>query len=234
MMVICIGHRGAKGYEVENTLASFEKALELGVDMIELDVRVCRCGTLVVMHDNKMNRTSNGKGTISKRSYGELKCFTVNGEPLLTLNKALNFINRKVKINIELKDKGTAKPVFHMIENFVHKKGWHYDDFLISSFNHKELEIFRELNPDARIGVLVRKKVITRKRSIHYLDFAKKINAYSIHPSTKVANKGFVIRAHERDMKVFVYTANKYNEIAKLIDMGVDGIFSDYPDRVSS
>ena len=226
-MIIRIGHRGACGYEPENTLLSFKKALKLNVDMIELDVYLCKTGELVVIHDDKVDRTTNGKGYITEKSFEELRQLDAGkGEKIPTLQEVLDLTNKKAKENIELKGEGTAKPVSKVIEKYVKEKGWSYDDFLVSSFNHYELLKFSKLNPNIKIGVLI------KGTPIGFAEFAEKVNAYSVHLSLEFINKEFVEDAHKRGMKVFVWTVNDTDEMQRMKELGIDGIFSKFPDRI--
>lgn len=226
-MVIKIGHRGAMGYSPENTLSSFKKALQLKVDMIEFDVQLCKSGEIVIIHDDNVDRTTSGSGYISEKTLSELKSLDAgNGEKIPTLNEALDLINRKVKVNIELKAQGIAKPVFELIEHYVKNKGWKYSDFLISSFNHSELEEFYKLNKKIQLGVL------WEEIPPRFTDFAKKINAWSVNLSLDFINQGFVDKAHKKGFKVLVYTVNDLADIKRMISLSVDGIFSNYPDRI--
>jgi len=140
-MFLKIGHRWAAGYEPENTLASFKKAIDLNVDMIELDVYLCKTGELVVLHDPKVDRTTNGIGYIEEKTFEEVRNLDAGkGEKIPTLKEVFELTNRKVKINIELKWAGTAKPVSKLIKEYVENKWREYDDFMISSFDHYELK----------------------------------------------------------------------------------------------
>lgn len=227
--MIIIGHRGAMGYEPENTLLSFKKAMELNVDMIELDVHVCKTGELVVIHDDKVNRTTNGRGYVAEKTLNELKKLDAGkGEKIPILKEVLDLINKQTKINIELKGKNTAKPVSDIIEKYVKEKQWDYDDFLVSSFNYNELEKFHGLNPKIRIGIIVDKK------HDNSLKLAKKLNTYSIHPSIKLINKEFINKAHKVNLKVLVWTVNNSNNIKKMESLGIDGIFTNYPDKINT
>jgi len=112
-MVLRIGHRGAAGHAPENTLASFRKAIELGLDMTELDVHVCASGELVVIHDENVDRTTNSKGWVSKLSLTELKRLDAGaGETVPTLAEVLDLLKDRIMLNIELKGLGTAEPVY--------------------------------------------------------------------------------------------------------------------------
>ncbi len=115
-----IGHRGARAYAPENTITSFRKAIELDVDAIEFDVRKTKDNKLVVIHDSDVKRTTNGKGLVSDLKLVEIKELSAEGnEKIPTLEEALDFIDRKVKIFIELKEVGSEKQVL----DAVHKKG---------------------------------------------------------------------------------------------------------------
>jgi glycerophosphoryl diester phosphodiesterase len=225
--MIKIGHRGARGYEPENTLRSFKKALELGVDAVEFDVHICKSGEIVVIHDEKVDRTTNGKGFVAEKTFSELRKLDAGkGEKIPSLNEVLDLINRKVKANIELKGHGAERPVLDLIDEYVKKKNWKYSDFLISSFEYIWLEEVRKINPRINIGVLIEKNLN------HGLRVAEMINAYSVNPDLKLVNKKFVENMHEKGMKVFVWTVNKKEDIEKMKSFGVDGIFSDYPNRI--
>jgi len=225
--MIKIGHRGAGGYEPENTLKSFQKALDLKVDMVELDVYVCATGELVVIHDDKVNRTTNGKGYVIKKTFTELRALDAGkGEKMPTLEEVFNLVDRKTKVNIELKGPGTAKPVAKLIEEYVKEKGWQYEDFTVSSFNHYELKEFKELKPEVEVGALI------TGIPIGYSEFAEKVKASSVNLNMEFISQEFVEDAHARNLKVFVYTVNDEDDIARMKELGVDGLFSNYPDRI--
>lgn len=224
---IKIGHRGAMGYEPENTLLSFKKALELGADAVELDVYVCKTGELVVIHDDKVDITTNGKGYVMEKTFDELRILNAGkGEKIPTLREVFDLINRKIKINIELKGVGTAKPVSDLIEDYVGNNGWKYDDFFVSSFNHYELSEFKKINPNIKIGALI------VGIPIGFAEFAEKMNADSVNLCVEFINQEFVDDAHRRGMKVYVWTVNDADEIKRIKSLSVDGIFSNFPDRL--
>ena len=225
--MLTIGHRGACGYEPENTLLSFSRALQLHVDVIELDVHVCRSGEIVVIHDEKVDRTTNGRGYVRDKVLDELKTLDAgNGERIPTLQEVLDLVDSKAKVNIELKGAGTAQPVFRLIEKYVKECGWSCSDFLISSFNQDELQEFKKLSNEYRIGVLV------RDVSTGFIEFAEKVGAYSVNVCIDAISKNLVDDAHRRGMRVFVWTADSTEDIRRMKCIGVDGIASDYPDRL--
>ena len=221
-----IGHRGACGYEPENSLRSFKKALTLKVDMIELDVQICRSGELVVIHDSKVDRTTDGTGYVAKKSLEQLKRLdTGKGESIPTLQEVLDFVDNRIIVNIELKGKRTAQPVSALIKKYLHK-GWDKDNFLLSSFSREELIEVRGNSPDLNIGV----NITDLKKDT--MQFARLLGACSIHPSLKITTKKLVDEIHRQRMKVFVWTVNEEEDIARMKEMNVDGCFSDYPDRL--
>ena len=223
---VIIGHRGASGHAPENTLASFAKALEFKVDAIELDVHLSKSGELIVIHDETLDRTTNGKGAISKKTLDELEQYTCEGnEKIPTLNEVFDLVQRRCIINVELKGALTGQPVADLIKKYVEEKGWTYEDFFVSSFNHHELFTFHELLPTVKTGALL------EGIPFHYAAFAEDIGATHAVLHSQTVNKEFVEDAHKRGLLVFVYTVNDPLTMTLLQDMGVDGIITNYPDR---
>lgn len=225
--ILKIGHRGAKGYEPENTLASFEKAIELGVKGIELDVHLSSDNQLIVIHDETIDRTTNGKGLVNELSLKELKSLRIeNKQTIPTLLEVFELVNRRCFINIELKGIGTAKPVIELITRYISEKNWHSDDFLISSFDWNMLEEIHLLNSKIRIGVLTEESISAA------LAFAKKIKAFSIHPDYELLSKENVALLQENGFEVYPWTVNSKEAIQKIKSFNVNGIISDFPDRI--
>jgi len=223
--LLCIGHRGAMGHAPENTLASFAKALELGAPCIELDVYFVD-GHLMVFHDDRLERTTNGSGRLREQSFDYLRTLNAgNGEKIATLEEVFRLVDRRAGINVELADANTAQPVVELVTDFIHQ-GRPRDLTLVSSFNHRELAKVRDLDPQLRIGALIR--TLPEDGAA----FAEKLGAYSVHVSLEVINQRFVEDAHGRGLRVFVYTVNHPEDISRMAELGVDGLFSDYPDRV--
>lgn len=218
---LIIAHRGASGYKPENTFIAFQKALDFKVDGIELDVHLSSDGALIVIHDETIDRTTQGKGLVKNCSASELQQF---GIP--TLIEVLELVNRKCIINIELKGIGTEKPVVELSEQYILTKNWKYNDFLISSFNWKMLVEVQVLNPKIRIGVL------TEESIEEALAFAKNIKAFSIHPYYKLLTKENVALMQENGFEVYTWTVNAKEDIEKIKAFKVNGIISDFPDRI--
>jgi glycerophosphoryl diester phosphodiesterase len=220
---IIIGHRGAAGYAPENTLSSFALAIECGVDMVEFDVWKCASGELVVFHDAKVERLTNGHGTVTSRTLEELKQLTVLGqEKIPTLTEVLDCVDRRVKVYIEIKDVDIAYDVLKVIEYYVAHKQWQYEDFLVASFDHRQLYNIKAANRFVSIAALM--------YGIPYLSAcACAINADVVSVSVDFIDQQFVNDIHERGMLVYVYTVNDPDDMVRVISYGVDGIITDYP-----
>jgi glycerophosphoryl diester phosphodiesterase len=214
-----IGHRGAKAYEPENTLLSFKKALELGVNAIELDVRRTKDGKIVVIHDAKVDRTTNGKGLVSELTLKEIKKLsTEKGEKIPTLEEALDFLDKKVKILIELKETGLEEDVLSLIN----KEGLK-NNVIIVSFLEEALRKVREIDDEVEIGLIYVKHKDPIKSALE-------LKANYILPIYRFTYAIDVQKAHENGLKVIVWTINKQEEVIEYARKGVDGIASDRPD----
>lgn len=223
--MLIIGHRGACGYEPENTLISFEKAISLGVDMVEFDVQKCKSGELVVIHDDTVNRTTDDKGKVEKLTLEQLKSFDCEkGQKIPSLEEVLDLINRRVKVNIEIKSKGITREVCEVINSYL-SKGWAYNDFLVSSFNHKDIYEMQ------KIDLTIPRGIITSGFSLKYLRSLEDLKPYTIMHYYRSLTKRFLKAAHEEGVNVFVWTGNNKKVYEKLKKMGIDGVFSDYPDK---
>ena len=226
--LFCFGHRGARGHEPENTLCSVRKALALGADGVEVDVHLAD-GQLVVIHDHTLGRTTNGSGFVARKSFAYLRSLDVGcGEKIPVLVEVFDTVDRLAVINVELKGAHTAKPVLALIEDYVQHRGWRYEDFLVSSFDHKQLRAIKNLQPEIRIGALV----VRVPRGL--AAFAGRLGAWSLNVAKEHVTPALVADAHARGLKVFVYTVNEPADIARMAALGVDGVFSDFPERVVS
>lgn len=221
---MAIGHRGASGYEPENTLRAFNRAIDMNVDMIELDVHCCASGELVVIHDETLERTTNGTGLVVDHTLQRLKQLDAGlGERIPTLAEVFDLVNRGVIINIELKGKGTAIPTAQLIQNYVSTRGWLYDDFLVSSFDIEELGIFTQQMKSVKIGVLCEEAYVP-------WEACAELKASVMGIATWQVTQHIVDVAHAKGLKLYVFTVNDKDTIDRLKHMGVDGIFSNYPD----
>ncbi len=216
-----IGHRGAKGYVAENTLASFQKAIDLNVDGIELDVYLCQSGDVVVIHDDTIDRTTSEQGFVKDFSASQLELL---GIP--TLESVLDLVDRQCFVNIELKAYDTADKGVAIIEHFVSEKNWAYDDFVVSSFDWNALQQVHFLNDQIRIGGLTTTDLDLA------IAFAKFIKAYSIHPYYHLLSEENVAKMKARNFIVYPWTINEPEDITFIKSLQVDGIITDFPDRL--
>lgn len=224
---LVLGHRGAKAYIVENTLESIQKALGFNVDGIEIDVHCCASGELVVFHDFTLDSMTNGKGELAKQTLSELKQLKVDGRFLIpTLDEVLILIDKKCILNIELKGTFTAEATCKTIQNYIENFGWQYSNFLVSSFQHHELEEVYRIDEKIPLGVL------TKASIIEAIEFAKTIKAKAIHPGSKIVTRDNVKLAQSKGYAVNVWTVNDEATIKQMKDYGVNAIISDNPDRV--
>ena len=223
---IKIAHRGASGTNPENTISAFKNALNYA-DMIEFDLHLTKDGHLVVFHDDTLERVTDGNGKISDKTLAELKSLTVlKKEKIPTFEEVLITIDRKLPVDIELKGKNTAKKVADTLKEFL-KKGWKYSDFLISSFDHEQVYEFNRYLPEIKTAFLYWKELPSR-------DDMKKTKNNGINwliLDSKTITQNFVKEAQKLGFEVGVYTVNDASEYQKLKEWGVNGIFTDFPEK---
>lgn len=224
---LVIGHRGAMGHETENTLASIQKAMDLGVDMIEIDVFKIKSGEIVVFHDDTVDRLTNGPGNIEDYNIINLKKLIVDGgHKIPMLQDVLKLIDNKVALNIELKGPGTADRVNFIMNNYIEQNNWSPANFLISSFNWDELREMREYNPTVAIAVL------TEDNPLDAIPVAKELNAVAINPYFKRLDMEVADEIRDAGFKIYTWTVNEPQDIEAMKQIGVDGIITNFPERV--
>jgi len=222
--VLIIAHRGASAYEPENTLRSVKKALELGADMVEVDVRASRDGHIVVMHDAMVERTTNGKGYVKDMTLKELKKLNAGlGEHIPTLQEVAKLIRGKAQLVVEIKVPGTEKKVLQIIkENGLDRQT------LITSFYHPVLKRVKELKPNMRTGAIIAS--LPMKPAQLVLD----ANSNALFPKHVYVDPEMVEETYRHDLAVYPWTIDTLNEIESLIRMDVDGIVTNKPDVLVS
>lgn len=197
------------------------RALEMGADGVEIDVHLLQ-GELIVIHDARLDRTTSGAGPFRRRTLEDVRSLDAgSGErvPLLReVVETVRAINPRALINIELKGRRTAEPVIALLRDFPGS-----DQFLVSSFHRTELRLLR--GSGLRIGILFARSGVRFRR------LADALQAWSIHLPLRHVTRRAVERIHAHGQKVFVYTVNSPGDFARLRAMGVDGVFTDYPDR---
>ncbi len=228
--IIVVGHRGAMGHALENTIESVKKAIQLNVDGIEIDVFKSKTGELVVYHDPFLSRLSNSNAFIEQISLDSIKKVELKGGlSIPTLNEVIDIIPEKIFLNIELKGINTASETNKVITEYLREFNLPPSKFIISSFRWDELIKFRDLNKDIPIAILV--------DSLYKIDsaikLANEINAIALNPNNKFITKKIVNKIQSNNIKVFPYTINSPKNIKRMKLMGVDAIITDYPERIN-
>ena len=243
-------HRGGMGLFPENTIIAFENAEKLGVDVLEIDVHPTKDGKVVVIHDDSIDRTTNGKGRISEFTYEELEKFDAaynfsldNGKTFPYRGKGIKipllsdvlsqFQNMKISIEIKETDGKIEEKVIELIKNYKME-----DKVIIASEEFEILKKIREINPEIATSMSEKEVRSFYTSFVTYilLNFYKpKADALSIPPEAEgrtLANKNFINSSHKKGLKIFVWTINEEEEMRELIKFGVDGIITDYPDKL--
>lgn len=231
------GHRGASATQPENTLASFQSALAMGATAVELDVRRCKSGEMVVIHDGTVDRTSNGSGKVTDLTLGELKQLDFgNGEPIRTLDEVLAALKGGTRdgqnptVFIELKSPG-ARAVAASIRNAAERGDYGYDELPVIGFNPKQVAAVKLVNPKIEIGLSMAANRSGAEKAM-LIPAARAMRASAINPEHTMVTPELVDKAHAAGLKVNVWTVNEHADIKRMAEMGVDSIMSDHPDRV--
>ena len=234
-----IGHRGAAGYCPENTFASFHKALQLGVDFIEMDVQMTKDGQLVVIHDPTVNRTTNGKGKVKDFTLKEIQALDAGswfdpkftGEKIPSLSEFLDEFGGKVGILLEIKNPSLYPGIEGKIADELLNRGLtsaEGSQVIVQSFDQNSLKKFHQLIPSIQLGVLLKRvtgKGISNQELASFLSFAAYVN-----PKITMVNKRLIRRIHQHGFKTLVWTIRKRNEVNLLMHFHIEGVISDYPD----
>jgi glycerophosphoryl diester phosphodiesterase len=235
--IIVTAHRGFSGEYPENTLASFRAAIAAGADMVELDVHLTRDSELVVIHDDTLERTTDGKGNVADKTLAELKAldagFRFNlrfaGERIPTLTEVLDLTRGRIRVNIELK-KGKNFP--YTMEELADRtlaaveKAKMTDQVLFSSFDPTAVDRIRETAPQLPIAVITQKPWTTPEE-------AGEGKLYpAINSSFKNLTEKNIRLAHAAGLQVHAWTVNAPADMEKVISLGVDGIITNHPDRL--
>jgi glycerophosphoryl diester phosphodiesterase len=230
-----IAHRGASGHCPENTRAAFLRAIELGADMVELDCQQTRDGAVVVIHDETLERTTNGRGRVQDSTLREIKALDAGawfgrdfvGEEILTLEQAVELLHSRVQLNLEIKGEDSPGRLEIQCVGIVRSLRF-FADTCFSSFSPARMRLVRDLAEDARIGVLM--DADTRWSDGFAL--AAELAAEAVHPERRLVTPEAVAEAHRRGLEVRVWPVNRPAEMEALADLGVDGIFTDFPERL--
>lgn len=217
-----IGHRGARGYAPENTLASIERAIALRCAFTEVDIQRTSDDELVLLHDKRVDRTTNGRGLVSELTLPDIRKLDAgDGQLVPTLEEALRAAKGRIGLILELKTKGLAHDVCAIV-----RAGGLNRSVIYASFLHEELQHVRSIDPQADTLVLFKwfSKVPVAQ--------AVRLQATHVGLRFNTATKRRVKALHNAGLTVFVYTVNKPVEINRMKLLGVDGLISDFPDRI--
>lgn len=225
--MLIIGHRGAAGLAPENTLASFEAAIEADVDMIEFDVRVTRDGHPVVIHDSRLIRTHHSARSISSLTLEELQTAT-SETPIPTLREVLDRYFGKVLLNIEVKGRDTAMHVFEIIKKYYihHTADW--NAVLISSIRANELIVLR------RTSTRINLALVQRNNPFLFVAYARRLQLTAVVFHRLHLNAFALEIAKRSGLFTAVYTVNRPHTAKALARLGYDAVFTDYPDKIGA
>jgi len=235
--VLVTAHRGFSGDAPENTLAAFKKAMEVGSDMMELDVRFSKDGQIVVMHDDTLDRTTNGRGKVSDYTLKELKQFDAgswfapqfSGEHIPTLVEVLELAKGKILVNIEIKDESLGRyKITDLADRALQEvtKAGMEDRVIYVSFYPVALERIQERDSRLWVGLLYHRPW----NSLHEVTGGRSFPVLGLRNS--YLTKGKIDKIHQQGMKVNVYTVNSEEEMEPFIHWGVDGMITNHPDRL--
>jgi glycerophosphoryl diester phosphodiesterase len=220
MRIIAVGHRGAAGLEPENTLRSFRRAIDLGCDMAECDVHRTRDDQLAVIHDENVDRTTNGSGPVSGFTMAELKQLDAGkGERIPTLDEVLGSVKGHLKLLVELKGAGTEELAAQAVERRGMAK-----DVYFTSFHLDRIEKIRDIDPDLLTGA------IFGNPPDNAVELAAKAGARSIsirHPNVTTV---LIQAARAQGLMFRAWNPDTAEEIYAMVALGVDGIGSNRPD----
>ena len=228
-------HRGADGYAPENTIPAFAMAVEMGADGVELDVQLSKDGQIVVCHDEKIDRCSNGKGWVKDYTLEELKKFDFSGGDknyagvqIPTLEEVLDLLqDTGLYVDIELKT--LACPYLGIEKKcveLVREKGY-ADRVIVTSFNHLSLQKIRLYAPEIRRGYLY------LHAAAKIIPLAKKLGVDALNITHRnLKAEGFVDQCRENNLQINAWTVNKKEELLLCMEHGVNAVITDYPDQI--
>ena len=218
-----IAHRGASGHAPENTMAAFQLAMQQGADGIELDVMLSKDGRLVVIHDDTVDRTTNGTGLVKDMTLAQLQALDVgNGAQIPTLEEVLHTFGGRFLINVELKNYATPFDALpRVVAELLNSNGFSRS-VIVSTFNPFNLMRFRRLCPKVKLGLLT-----VPNMADHWIWRLVKYDA--LHPHYEDVDRDLVSKAKARQEEVNVWTVDDPDEIRRLAGLKVDSLITNFP-----
>ena len=221
--LLVIGHKGASAIAPENTLKAFKKAIELKADYLEFDIHHTSDKEIIIHHDEDTLSTTGVLKRIIDTSLEELKKLDVGeGEQIPTLRELIKITKGKINLQPEIKAPGLA----HDLVNILRENNL-VETSLVSCFEVVELLQIKEIEPQLKLGYLIPKALTKFQPIKQYIKRAVENQFYAIHPYHTAVNKKLIEFSHERGLKINVWTVNEEEIMKRLIDLGVDGIFTD-------
>ena len=228
---LVIAHRGAKAVAPENTLLAFERAMQMGADMIELDLHATRDGHVVVIHDNDLRHTTNLRGKVSEMILDEVRRADAGkGERVPTLPETLELTRGKIQLYLEIKDRKAAAETVRMVREFGVK-----NEVMLASF---DLDLMRELGneiSDIELGLILGNATLNlfvRWREAFPEIALKNYNYQTLCMQVKLCSARLARNIKQQGKKLYAWTANSEREYQTMLERGVDGICTDTPDRL--
>lgn len=218
-LFVKIAHRGASAYEPENTIGSFRRAVRMDADLIEFDIRSTQDSKLVVMHDKKVDRTTNGSGYVAHKTLSELKELDAGkGEEVPTLEEVFEEFKGKTRFAIELKENGLEDKIVGQIKSHNIE-----EDCFIISFKPHRLKVIKHLEPKVKTGLI-------SFSHLNYIKNAVGCGADAVAPFHWFISESVVKRARHMGLYVFTYVVDETIKAKELKSRGVHGIVTNKPD----
>ncbi|MGJ9460690.1 glycerophosphodiester phosphodiesterase [Oceanobacillus sp. CF4.6] len=238
--MVNVAHRGASGHAPENTIAAFDKAVEMKADYIEIDVQMTQDGKLVAIHDTTVDRTTNGTGSVGDYTLDEIQQLDAGswfgeefaGEQIPTFEEIIDRYQGKIGILIEIKSPELYPGIEKNVAEALMQRNMHRpntDKIIIQSFNHESVQRSKELLPNIPHGVLagLTWAEVTDEQLAQFAAYADYFN-----PNMNIVTDELVDRAHIAGMKIYPYTVRAQEQADNLFELGVDGIITDFPEYV--
>ena len=226
-----IAHRGASGHEPENTIRAFELAIQQGCQMIELDLHLSKDDHVVVIHDDDLSRTTDRPGKIAKKTLAEIRLADAGkGERVPTLEETIETARGRVELYLEIKEARAGAETVRV----VRKMGF-AQDALIASFDLRLMRQLREQVTDIQLGLIVGVPTLnpfSLSRETIPWGLSRRLNFDVLSIETVLCQTRFVDRVRREGRKLFVWTANDEKAYQRIVAKDVDGIVTNYPDRL--
>ena len=229
-----IAHRGFSGQAPENTLVAIRQAIEVGADMVEIDVTVTADGHVILLHDETLDRTTDGQGSPTSMTLDEIRELDAGswfapeyaGEGIPTLTEALETVKDRILINVEIKSEAVEHGVVPKVAALIVEHEM-LDQVVVSSFSPEALRLMKITDPAVITATLFNKELHTDRDP---LEIIQEVGSRGFNISGKRLTAAMVERCHRHGIPVAVYTVNEPDDLRRLIELGVNAVFTDHPD----